>query len=143
MAEELTPHEQSLLAIVRSERQRWNELRQYAAQRGDAGLSEAMDAASARYGERARATPPRIDPEYLLRQTELLDALWQIAWHTAQRVTLRIGGTHVNYSIVEAKGGKYEFLTDQQSEVDRLMAWADALRHRQADAPLPEPAPPA
>lgn len=46
--------EHVLLDVIRSERQRWYDLRLYASERGDTDLSAAMDAASARYGERAR-----------------------------------------------------------------------------------------
>lgn len=74
-----------------------------------------------------------------MRRAQMLDALWDIAWHTAGTVRMRIGGTHVNYHLIEI--GEYEFRPDNDGEVDRLMAWAELLRHREANAPLPEPPP--
>lgn len=70
------------------------------------------------------------------RRSALLMAMWDVAYHFGP-VRLRVAGTHVNYDVIEA--GVHEFVG--QNGEDRLIAWADALRHREANAPLPEPEP--
>lgn len=69
------------------------------------------------------------------RNTAILQAMWDVAWHTGRPVTLRVAGTHVNYDVIET--GEYEF-TGTEGE-DRLIEWGTALRHREANAPLPTP----
>lgn len=49
-------NEQALLAVVRSERERWHELRDYAYGTGDEALIAAMDEASKHYAERNRTS---------------------------------------------------------------------------------------
>lgn len=51
----MTETEELLLAVIRNERQRWAEIRRYTYDCGNHKLVEAMDQASRRYAERARA----------------------------------------------------------------------------------------
>lgn len=65
-------------------------------------------------------------------------AIWTICWQTGQGARFHIAGTHMNYDVVEVGGHRFE----GQWYADiapRLIAWAELLSHREANAPLPEP----
>lgn len=67
-----------------------------------------------------------------------MQAIWTIIWHTGRYCTINIAGTHMNYDVVYVGGHKFE----GEWYVDiapRLIAWAELLRHREANMPLPEP----
>lgn len=69
-----------LVNALRNERWRWNELRRYAQDTGDAALIEAMDAASARYAERSQGIWPKMAPDLVETVQETLNEIF--ATHT-------------------------------------------------------------
>lgn len=67
-----------------------------------------------------------------------MQALWTIIWHTGYMANLNIAGTHMNYDVVDVAG--YRFEGEWYIDIaPRLVAWAELLRHRQPNMPLPEP----
>ena len=67
-----------------------------------------------------------------------MQALWTIIWHTGYMANLNIGGSHSNYDVVDVAG--YRFEGEWYMDIaPRLVAWAELLKDRVANMPLPEP----
>lgn len=69
----------------------------------------------------------------------LFQALCDLAWGGGFWPTLIIRGTHLNWTCVQV--GRHEFDIDNEADRERLIQWAHAVRYREANSPLPEPAP--
>lgn len=76
-------------------------------------------------------------PSWLEQMGEIHLAMCDIAWHTGWTVTLSIRGTHVNWT--EISVDKWSFNIDADQGRADLIEWANRLRNREANAPLPEP----
>lgn len=66
-----------------------------------------------------------------------MHALLTICWQTGHGCELRIVGTHSTQERLVV--GPYTFEGDWSDIARRIIAWADALSHREANKPLPEP----
>lgn len=84
--------------------------------------------------------------EHLRKMGEFESALWTIPWQTGRSVTLSIGGGHDIVYHVSVGGWSKEdspiafYNNDDLATLEtRVIAYADRLNERTANAPLPDP----
>lgn len=70
---------------------------------------------------------------------KVIFAMWDIIWKLARPMTLRIGGTHDNFDVVEI--GEHHLSGDWNDIAPQLVAWRDLIDQTPANQPFPGPPP--